>query len=525
MKLRHWLAGAAVALVLAVPAAWFGLSTAQTDYAFGPHQATYQVTLNGRLTVDMGPVGALVAPSPVPPPFGFAGLKVVVGAIPEDLEVPLDAQSLAASASEYAVFFGAMDTVAAAVGRGLVINALIRFGLVWGGLILASLAVAGLAGRRRLGELAGYWRRHRLVAGLTVLAVLAGGVTVEAGRVRSLVQGEGALVASPVFQDTVLDGARVTGRLGQALDDYGAQALQAYHQTTEFYDRAAEATQVALEAQLSRSQLFGSPLVLASAGRLDGGPYAGLQPVVVSSDLHCNVGMAQVVGAVARGTGAKVVLDAGDLTMDGTSVEAYCVDGAAQGFGPEVTVVAVGGNHDTALTAAQEAAAGLTVLTGQVVQVEGLRVLGEADWARTDLGQGTVAGELSPVQVGQRLGEAACAEPVDLLLIHDPLVARYALEWGCLPLAVSGHMHARSGPEVVGQGLAFTASSTGRDLAEKTLVGPLRAAAEVPVLLLDGAGRLVATQIVTVQPDASVSLGMIRLAPRVPPPAAVPNRY
>jgi len=524
MTWRRWLCAAAVALALAVPAVWFGVTTAQTEYAFGPHQATYQVTLNGRLTVDMGPVGSLVAPNRLSWPLDFAGLKVVVGAIPEALEVPIDAQSLADSASEYAVFFGAMDVVAAAVSHGLVVDALIRAGLVWGGLLLAVAALAVLLGRRRLGELASFWRRRRLTSVAIVAALLFGGLGTEAWRVRSMVRAEGALVASPVFEGTVLEGARVTGRLGQALDDYGAQALQAYHQTTEFYDQAAQSARTALEGQVAVAQFHGPAEPLVGTGRWAGGPYGGLQPVVVASDLHCNVGMAQVVGAVAQGTGAKLVLDAGDITMDGTSVEAYCVDGAAQAFGPDVTVVAVGGNHDTALTAEQESAAGMTVLAGEVVEVEGLRLLGDADWARTNLAQGTVAGPETPAQVGRRLGALACEESVDLLLIHDPQVARFAQERGCVPLAVSGHMHARSGPEVAGRGLAFTASSTGRDVAERTMVGPLGAPAEVPVLLLNSLGRLVAVQIVTVHPDATVSLDSIRLAPAVPQSASQPPK-
>jgi len=522
MTWRRWLGAAVVAVALAVPAVWFGVTTAQTEYAFGPHQATYQVTLNGRLTVDMGPVGSLVAPTRLSWPLDFAGLKVVVGAIPEALEVPIDAQSLADSASEYAVFFGAMDVVAAAVGHGLVVDALIRAGLVWGGLLLAAAALAVLLGRRRLGELASFWRRRRLTTVAIVAGLLVGGFGLEGWRVRSMVRAEGTLVASPVFEGTVLEGARVTGRLGQALDDYGAQALQAYHQTTEFYEQAAQSARSALEVQVAMAQFHGPPEPLAATGRWGGGPYGGLRPVVVASDLHCNVGMAQVVGAVAQGTGARVVLDAGDITMDGTSVEAYCVDGAAQAYGPDVTVVAVGGNHDTALSAEQESAAGMTVLAGEVVEVEGLRLLGDADWAHTSLAQGTIGGSETATQLGRRLGGLACDDPVDLLLVHDPQVARIALERGCAPLAISGHMHARSGPEVVGRGLAFTASSTGRDVAERTVVGPLGAPAEVPVLLLNSMGRLVAIQIVTVQPDATVSLSPIQVVPVVPSLAPEP---
>ena len=507
-----------LAVVFAVPAAWVAAATAQTEYSFGPHQATYEVVLNGRLTVDMGPVGALVAPSPLPAPFDFAGLKITVGAIPEALEVPVDAQSLAASASQYSTFFTGMDAVVEAVARGLVTNALIRFGVIWGGSLVAVLLVTALMGRRRVGEVAHWCWRHRLLVAVAVIGVMAGGLAGEYWRVRQAVQSEGQRVASPIFAGTVLEGARVSGRLGQVLDDYGAKALELYRQTNDFYDRAAANAEAVLAAQQGSAQLHGSPEVLQSIGWLaGGGAFAGLRPVVVTSDLHCNIGMARVVGAVARGAGANLVLDAGDTTMDGTAVEAFCVDGLADAVGSEATIVAVGGNHDTATTASQQVAAGIEVLDGHVVQFDGLRLLGDADWASSKLGQGTSGGVESAEQLGQRLGQIACESPdqVDVLLVHNPWVARAGLKQGCLPLAISGHMHARSGPEPVGSGLIFVASSTGRDLKETTTLGPLGSNSEIPILLFNPEGHLVALQIVTVHPNANVTLGPIELAPPV----------
>ncbi|MCL2802752.1 MAG: metallophosphoesterase [Micrococcales bacterium] len=524
---RRWLVRAAVALALALPAAYVGVIGAKTDYAFGPHEASYQVTVNGRLTVDMGPLGTLVASSPLPAPVSFLGLRVVVGQIPEELEgIEAGPEPLFEMATQYVQMFTGMDTVVEEVARGLAFDAAKRFAIIWLGLLLVWLALAWVLGSSRRADLRFWWGRRRILAAVVALAVVVVAVGEETWRIKGLVKAEGTVVGSAVFKDTVFAGARVTGRLGQALDHYGAQAIEAYDQTNDFYDQAATAAEQALAAQQAKAELLGPPEKLAGVGRLTGGgAYRGLRPVVVASDLHCNVGMARVVGAVAAATGARLVLDAGDTTMDGTVVEQYCVDSFAGAMPSGVTTVAVGGNHDTNITAEQQAKAGIKVLKGNTVSVDGLRILGDLDPTHTELGQGTRSRRAETnLQMGLRLAEDACAQDPrpQVLLVHQASAARSALEQGCVDWAVSGHMHARTGPEVVGHGIGFVASSTGRDTREATTLGPLGAPAEVPVLLVNSLGQLVAWQLVTVNPDATVDLAPVELVPQPPAPGQLP---
>jgi hypothetical protein len=251
------------------------------------------------------------------------------------------------------------------------------------------------------------------------------------------------------------------------------------------------------------------------------GPYGKLRPVVFFSDLHCNVGMARVVGAAARGAGAELVLDGGDTTMDGTAVERYCVDQLAEEIPAGVPWVVAAGNHDTEATRRQEQDAGAHVLDGSVADVAGLAILGDKDPTHTEVGQGTsLIGEETEADVARRLRDTACAARPrpDLLLVHDPDVAAAALEAGCVPAAVTGHMHTRSNPHVVGAGVLYTQSSTGRDTRNATMVGPLGAPAEVTVMLFDATGRWVAWQLLTVKPDATASLSAIKAVPEPPAP-------
>ncbi|QGQ18998.1 metallophosphoesterase [Cellulomonas sp. JZ18] len=248
-----------------------------------------------------------------------------------------------------------------------------------------------------------------------------------------------------------------------------------------------------------------------------------VEPVVllVVSDLHCNVGMAPLVGTLARLADVDAVLDAGDTTMNGTSVEQYCVTSFARAVPAGVPLVTSPGNHDSADTSRRYARAGATVLDGSVVDVAGVRVLGDRDVNETRVGGGTTSAvDETPGEASRRLAEVACdARDVDLLLIHTPTVGDDALEDGCVPAQVSGHYHRRVGPEQVGRGVRFISSSTaGATLGEPT-VGPLRGAAEMTLLRFDPRERrFLDVQVVQVSPDATV-----RVLDRQPWPEPAPE--
>ncbi|MDR1825728.1 MAG: metallophosphoesterase [Bifidobacteriaceae bacterium] len=580
LRVTAW---AACALVVAVAGALWGATHARTNYAFGPHQAVYSLTTDGRLTVDLGPVGSVIADSPAPAPFRFVGLRIEVGEIPDNLSsVSMDVSDLTQDLSEYAQFFGALDAVVGEVRQGLVADgarrAALFFSLAMGAAVLLWLAL----GAQRRNEGYQWVRRHKLITAWVCVVAIVGGGGYGAVRIRSTVQGPDPVAGSPAFAGTPLAGARVTGRLGQVLDYYGSKALDWYENNDRFYDQAAAAVTVAfaeqqweIMARMAAGQA--DPEAVEEAAQGDGaasatagngvvvpypesltatpsgatpsadadvdadpvggegdgwqqlepaarpwlvGPtaYAGLRPVVLVSDLHCNVGLAAVIGATVRASGAVAVFDAGDITADGTSVEAFCVDTFAAAVPEDVPIVVATGNHDTPLTATQAAAAGETVLDGEIVEVADLRLLGDSDPTHTEIAQGTNQVRPETIdEMGLRLAEVACAadpsERADVLLVHNPAAGQAALESGCVPVALFGHTHQRSDPKVVGGGVAYTASSTGKDVGGTTPLGPLKADGELTVLLFDQAGHLVAWQLVTIHPDATATLGPIEALP------------
>ena len=242
-------------------------------------------------------------------------------------------------------------------------------------------------------------------------------------------------------------------------------------------------------------------------------PEPEVEPVVlvVVSDLHCNVGMAPLIGTLARLSGAAAVLDAGDTTMNGTSVEQYCVTSFARAVPPGVALVTSPGNHDSRETTANYARAGATVLDGSVIDVAGVRILGDSDPNETRVGAGGTASaaDETVAEAGERLAETACEDgAVDLLLVHTPAVGDEALEAGCVPAQVSGHLHRRSGPEQVGSGVRYISGSTAGATLNQPTVGPLRGVAEMTVLRFDPESRrLLDLQVVRVAPDATVTVG------------------
>lgn len=561
-------------LALLVPSVAWGVATASAEATLGPHLARYEVTVDGDVTIDLGPLGTLVTDSPLPLALGA---RVVVHEIPREVTSVEPADTLEALGEDlrgYVQFFSApAGAIETAVER-LVLDAARRAALAMVVVALGSWLVRAGLGPVRRGELLQTVRPYTgLAAGATVVVVLVAG-TLTASSERSL-DDTTSTAASRVFDGTPLEGARITGRLAGVIDTYGGYVVDAYRENEAFYDGATlalreawaerEESDVALAA--AREALLGTDdaagdgatapdagesaaaTPTASAGTPDdaapadgapeddasedddpqdpsaedepAGPTAAPardpedvpEPVVllVVSDLHCNVGMARVIRAAAELSGAQVVLNAGDTTVNGTAVEEYCVEAFVDAVPGDAVMVVADGNHDSEQTSAQERRAGARVLDGEVVEVEGVRILGDSDPNATRIGVGTVpVGEESIGAAARRLADVACADEdgVDLLLVHNPNVGNLALEEGCAPAQVSGHQHRRIGPVRFGEGVRYVSSSTAGAALGQATIGPLNGVAEMTVLRWDPATRSVLDQrLVRITPTGEVQVG------------------
>jgi len=159
------------------------------------------------------------------------------------------------------------------------------------------------------------------------------------------------------------------------------------------------------------------------------------------SDIHDNPAAWSVMHSIAHQFAVNFIIDSGDLTDHGSSPENELA-GEIRTF--HIPYVFIRGNHDSRATMAAVARQrNAIVLTGQIVTVDGLRIIGHGDPRFTPNLNVKVAGEESVAAMGQRLAAAAQAArpPPDIAVVHDPAAA--APFAGLVPLVLAGHIHRR----------------------------------------------------------------------------------
>ena len=523
---RRWWPRALLVVGALLLALVFGITTASVESSLGPHEARYDVTTDDTVTVDLGPLGTLQIDSPLPLTLG---VRVTVQEIPAsvtELSQAKTLQALSGDLQSYLQFFSGPQATVQDVARALAAQALGRTALAFAVLVGAWWLLRWLLGAARRAELRERLRPHlrSAVVATVAVALVATVLTSSLGR-RD--QPPASHMASAVFDGTPLEGARVTGRLGGVIDTYGGQVVAELRNNEKFYAAANKSLEAAwddrqetIDASVDAQPATSSPTPSA----LDD---EDLVTVVVVSDLHCNVGMAPLIRTLVLRSKADLVLDAGDTTLNGTSVEQYCVTTFARAIPDGVELVTSPGNHDSRETTGNYAKAGATVLDGSVIEVDGMRILGDRDPNETRVGAGgtALAGKESASDEAERLSDVACDDPdgVDLLLIHTPAVGQPALASGCVPAQISGHLHKRYGPERMDLGVRYISSSTAGATLGQPTVGPLNGVAEMTVLRWDPATRrFVDYQLVQVRPDTTASVsGRLRWppTPAVPAPA------
>lgn len=160
------------------------------------------------------------------------------------------------------------------------------------------------------------------------------------------------------------------------------------------------------------------------------------------SDLHSNPLGFETARRLAESFQVHAVVDTGDITSFGSPVESRVLELLRDMPAPYYVVP---GNHDSA--AIRETLAtvpGVQVLDGQVVNINGLELLGVADPTFT-------ADNLTPqaeADQAQRIAAFGVADrlqangDVDVLAVHSPLMAQRA--YGEVPLILAGHTHRKA---------------------------------------------------------------------------------
>ena len=213
------------------------------------------------------------------------------------------------------------------------------------------------------------------------------------------------------------------------------------------------------------------------------------------SDIHSNPLGVQLAKQLAVRFGVDAVLDTGDLTNFGVTAEARV--GALIESIP-VPYYLVPGNHDSAANEAElDRIPNLTVLDGDVAEVEGVRILGWGDPTDTNWNRipPEEAAELR-VEEGEETAVEVRAVAPDVLAVHDKRLAEAS--FGDVPLVLAGHYHKRISEEEEGTRILSVGSTgatglkffveAGRDYEAEVLYFREGAAVAVDYIRFSGLG-------------------------------------
>ncbi|HEV2757221.1 MAG TPA: metallophosphoesterase [Actinomycetota bacterium] len=187
--------------------------------------------------------------------------------------------------------------------------------------------------------------------------------------------------------------------------------------------------------------------LLALVAQPNQDPAADSVAVLHVSDIHSNPLGVQLARQLAARFGVDAVLDTGDLTNFGIAAEARIGRLIAR---IPVPYYLVPGNHDSAANEAQlDRIENLTVLDGDIAEIEGIRVLGWGDptdtnWNRIPPDE---AAEIR-AEEGEDTAVAVRSALPDVLAVHDRRLAEAS--FGDVPLVLAGHYHKRIEEEVEG---------------------------------------------------------------------------
>jgi predicted phosphodiesterase len=175
------------------------------------------------------------------------------------------------------------------------------------------------------------------------------------------------------------------------------------------------------------------------------------------SDIHSNPLALEIVQQLADRFEVAAVLDTGDLTSFGYPIESQLGQLISQIDRPYLFVP---GNHDSAANRAALAQyPNVQLLDGEVVDIDGVDILGVADPTFTASNEiDDEEAEEIKHDFAPSVARLVTSEDPDVLAVHDRRIAADA--FGSLPLVVSGHFHKQS--ESIEKGTrVLTVGSTG----------------------------------------------------------------
>jgi hypothetical protein len=368
-----------------------------------------------------------------------------------------------------------------------------------GAVVSGGVAVLLRERRRRLAayspEQAAFVSAHnqRLRMGLGTAGVVGALVLDGLGLGTYLHRDHHVVASSPVFNGTTLQGTEVNGLMAEVLP-----FLAILRPRDTFFDTVAHNLQTAL------------------AGRDDLRPSGDRMVFVLAEDFEDVNGMARQVGFAARLLDADFIALSGDLTFAGKPIESYIID-TVDYYSDHTPVYFAPGLHDTSAIVDAARARGWNVADGSTHVVGAMTLLSAADPRISlvgDFGEGDVLRD-PDVDLDTFLTDTtaeACRSHPDFVLVHDHVLGQQIAASGCPKVAVlDGRSYQFLGPRAVettsgSQVTEFTNGSAGGHVSTEPNPGDLQDPARFAVLTYSPEHKRARYAVVTVFPDASITV-------------------
>ncbi|OGL30233.1 hypothetical protein A3D14_02810 [Candidatus Saccharibacteria bacterium RIFCSPHIGHO2_02_FULL_47_12] len=305
---------------------------------------------------------------------------------------------------------------------------------------------------------------------------------------------------SPVFDGTVLEGARATGWMKVLVNKFGVGVLDRIDSINNFSDETIKNLREAFRLAPQPFQAEGTVTVLGFEG------------------LKCNPAVMPALGETIKLVDADFAVSAGDDVLGQESIDGLCLDKLVSQTKGIDLVMSIG-NHRTVQTASQAEELGITVLKeGEVVQKAGLLIAGAPD----AYGYGVFEEEQDEpgfparVELGAKLAKVACAQDklVSIVALNQPRAANVVMLSGCASTVMTGGIdhsyesHQKDGVETtyVQEKSAGGATYEEGSLNAETLEPP-----NVPIDLYryefdKETGKLLYFQVITINPNTTANI-------------------
>jgi hypothetical protein len=335
---------------------------------------------------------------------------------------------------------------------------------------------------------------------VTALALDAAGLAIFVHR------DDHVVASSPLFAGTTLEGTEVNGLMAEVLP-----FLSILRPKDTFYDTAAHNLEEAL------------------ADRDDLRPRGDRMTFVLAEDFEDVNGMARQVGLAAKLVDADFLAITGDLTFAGKPVESYIID-TVDYYSENRPVYFAPGLHDTDAIVRAADARGWHIADGRTKTVGGLTLLAAADPRISLVGDFEVGDVLRDpdVDIDQFIADTtteACATHPDFVILHDHVLGEQIAASGCQRVAVlDGRSYQFLGPQRVatttgGHAIELTTGSAGGHVTTEPDPGNIQHPARFAILTYSPGHQRTAYAVVTVFPDASVTVSR-RMSLHTPYPGA-----